>query len=133
MLATLIFIILFVVLTCTISALIGFEIADKRNAKETRDMFNRLATTEDEKHEIKFNFDALNDLCASNIRMLVFTLVLSALLFALNLWGYRNSAMENLKRGKFECEEVIRTKTRGDQVKMDTTYNFYRVKPEKDK
>lgn len=133
MLATLIFIILFVVLMCANSVMLGYEIADKRNEKELSEIFSNLATTEEEKSEIKFKFNVFNDLCASNIRLAVFSLVILASLFALNLWVYRDSAMENLKRGKFDCEEVIHTKTRGGQVKVDTTYNFYRVKPEKDK
>ena len=131
MLEILIFIILFVVLMCATALALGYEIADKRHEKESRDIFRKLATTEEEKSEIKFKFDVLNDLCASNIRKLVFLLFIIASLFALNLWAYRDSAMESLKTGKFGCEEVVHTRTRGDQVKVDTTYNFYRIKPEK--
>lgn len=131
MLGSLIFIILFVVFMCATTFMLGYEIADKRNGKELRETFNNLATTEEEKGEIKFKFNMLNDLCATNIRMLVFSLVILAPLFALNLWGYRDCAMKSLKTGKFGCEEVVITRTKGDHVKVDTTYNFYRVKPEK--
>ena len=132
MTTSLIFIILFTVLLCLSTFTLGFEISDEQNSKETEDTFLKLCTSEEEKEEIKFKFKMIREMSKSNIRKMVFSIAISIFLLSMNLWMYRDSAMENLKTGKFGCEEVVRTRTKGDQVKVDTTYNFYRIKPEKE-
>lgn len=127
----LIFIFLFATILCLSAFALGFEIADKRNKKETEDTFLGLCTSEEEKEDVKLKFKMIREMGKSNIRMLIFTIAIAIFVLSISLWAYRDCAMESLKTGKFGCEEVVRTRTKGDQVKVDTTYNFYRIKPEK--
>lgn len=131
MTGTLIIIIIFAALLCLSVFALGFEIADNRNKKEMEDTFLGLCTSEEEKEHVKIKIKMIREVGKSTIQMLILTIAIAIFVLSINLWAYRNCAMESLKTGKFGCEEVVRTRTKGDQVKVDTTYNFYRIKPEK--
>lgn len=132
MTTTLVFIIIAIVLLCATAFALGCEIMDMRNSKDKEDIFTKLARSEDEKEDLHLKFEMVRGLSKSNISMFSLSMLILGIIFAVNIWEYRNYAMESLKTGKFGCEEVVRTKTKGDQVKVDTTYNFYRIKPEKE-
>ena len=129
MTASLIFIILFTTILCVGAFALGFEISDKQSTKFSEDILLNLSS-EEEKEETKFKFKMIRDTVNHSIRMLIICIAFSIFMLILNLLDYRDRAMESLKTGKFGCEEVVHTRTSGDQVKVDTTYNFYRIKPE---
>jgi len=105
MIITIVFIVLFVLMLCESFFALGRKISSDKHMKE------------------KFELLDYSDL--------IFCIILSGILLAINIWGYRVEGMDGLKRGKYGYEEVVRTKTKGNVVKVDTTYNFYRIKPEK--
>ena len=111
--------------------MLGYEIADSKGMKELKNMSLLLAANEDEKSDVKTKFEMISELSKANIRNCIFFLIFFGFMFGVNIWGYRDETLGAFKSGKLGCEEVVHTRTKENQVKVDTTYNFYRIKPEK--
>ena len=127
---TIVFIVVCLALIAAAMFIIGFEVSDIKHFKDTEELVTKISN-DDEKESWGMRFKTLHELSKNNIRMGIFIVAMMSALLAFNIWSYRDQGMDGLKRGKYGYEEIVRTKTKGGEVKVDTTYNFYRIKPEK--
>lgn len=126
-----IFTVLFALLLCVAFFALGHEVASDKHAKETFEMVNKLALNDEDKKLNNEKRKFYKDLSEQTYIYLFFTILLLMAMLWLNIWAYRHEGMIGLKKGKYGSEEIVRISTKGDEVKADTTYNFYRIKTEK--
>lgn len=126
-----IFIVLSVLMLCGVFFALGHEIASDKHVKENFEMLDKLTLDDEERKLNNEKRKVYKDLSKQTYVCLFLSILLIMLILVPNIWDYRHKGMEDLKKGKYGSEEIVRIKTKGNEVKADTTYNFYRIKTEK--
>ena len=110
---------------------LGHEVASDKHMKENFEMLDKLASNDEERKINNEKREFYKDLSKQTYLCLFISILLIMLILGLNIWDYRHEGMIGIKKGKYGSEEIVRIKTKGNEVKADTTYNFYRIKTEK--
>ena len=65
----------------------------------------------------------------SSAIVLLLCIIATVLIFVGTFKNYTNEKLLDYKNGNIQCEEIIKTKNRPNEVpQVDTTYRFYKVK-----
>lgn len=125
-----IWVIIFVILFGVACFGVGVSLESISSSKSSKEIAVLIAK-EEEKNYVTMLYDGI----IRDFKNIVWYFSIAGL-FALfvggiSLWDYKNTAMNDLMRGKYNVETVVKTKTVKGETVSDTTYVFSKIKEEK--